>query len=193
MPKQHGSLISQWRALDLARTPTAVLLIDEPQGFGFKKEKDDPSRLSLPLLSNQRAILQLVDQLKSAIACFVELNPSGGLEWPPTDNRLKGLVSPTRSLTVPKQHFSAFDDTNLYNLLRNQHKIFHLIVMGHFAGQCVKQSIFGGPRKPFGEESTKIRLGAVNYDFQVYTTQTIVSGSMNDWLEHPLVHIYEHI
>ncbi|WP_374402841.1 hypothetical protein [Niveibacterium sp.] len=193
MPKKQGSLIGQWRALDAAGVRTAVIVIDEPEGFGFAKAKEDPSPLSLPLLSNQGAILQLVDQFQSAIACFVELNPGGGTKWTPTDRRLRRLVSQTKSHTVPKQHFSAFDDTTLYNLLWEQHGVSHLVVMGHFGGQCVKQSIFGGARRPSGHESTIIRPGAIDYDFEVYTTQRLINGSISDWPEHHKVSIFDHI
>jgi hypothetical protein len=45
--------------LDEAGTQTAVILIDEQQGFPFKSNSG--SSLTLPLLSNQSAVLQLVD------------------------------------------------------------------------------------------------------------------------------------
>ena len=46
MPKKQGSLIRQWRALDAAGVRTSVIVIDEPEGFGFTKAKEDPSPLS---------------------------------------------------------------------------------------------------------------------------------------------------
>jgi hypothetical protein len=193
MPYYPGSLIAEWRKRDLAGTKSAVLLIDESEGFTFTKAQNDPSPLTLPLLSNQGAILQLVDQFANAMACFIELNPTDAPTWIPTSKKLTSLVSKDKALHIPKQYFSAFDDTNLSNELL-QRSVSLLVVMGHFAGQCVKQSIFGGARRAGGQTLalTTIRMGALNYGFEVLTTQSVVSGTI-DWPNDNKVHIFAHI
>jgi nicotinamidase-related amidase len=177
--------------LDEAGTKTAVILIDEQQGFSFTSNSG--SSLALPLLSNQSAVLQLVDQLQHATACFIELNPANKETWKPTNGRLLNLVSSVKRKRISKQFFSAFDNTNLRSTLE-QEGINDLIVMGHMANHCVKQTIFGGARKPTGSnpEDRIIRQGAINYDYSVFSSQTIVSGDI-EWIEHPLVTLFAHI
>ena len=178
------SLIKSWEKWDKSGFKSAVVLIDEPIGFG-----GDPI-----LLRNQGAILQLVDQFQHAIACFIELNPTGGNTWAPTLHRLVDSVSVQKRFMIPKQYFSAFDDTTLFSLLLNQH-VDVLVVMGHLASHCVQQSIYGGPRREDGPtpESRIRRMGAVDYDYTVLTSQSVVSGSIVDanWPKHPRVFIYE--
>lgn len=191
MPYVQGSLISHWMQLDEAGTQTAVILIDEQQGFPFKSNSG--SSLTLPLLSNQSAVLQLVDQLQHATACFIELNPANKETWKPTDGRLLNLVSSAKRKRCSKQFFSAFDNTNLRSTLQ-QEGINDLIVMGHVANHCVKQTIFGGARKPMGSKSEDkiVRQGAINFGYRVFSSQTIVSGDIK-WIEDPLVTLFAHI
>ena len=191
MPYVQGSLINHWMQLDEAGTKTAVILIDEQQGFSFTSNSG--SSLTLPLLSNQSAVLQLVDQLQHATACFIELNPANKETWKATDGKLLKCVSSAKRKHIPKTKFSAFDNTNLRSTLQ-QEGINDLIVMGHMANHCVKQTIFGGARKPTGSnpEDRIIRQGAINYDYSVFSSQTIVSGDI-EWIEHPLVTLFAHI
>jgi len=44
--------------------------------------------------------------------------------------------------TIPKRHFSAFDDATLYNPRHKQLGVSHPFVMGNCGGQCINQSIF---------------------------------------------------
>lgn len=57
----------------------------------------------------------------------------------------------------------------------------------------VKQSIFAEARTPSGHESTFIRPGTIDYDFEDYTAQRQINGSISDWHTHHKASIFDHI
>lgn len=169
MTQMLGSLIE-----DMSRLPAdrvGILIIDEQGSFA-----DDAWIERQRLIERQQMLINAASRLGCRF-WFVELDPRRDGITSPTILRLRAMLGADRASRVLKTKFNGFDGTTLESELRQAH-VTHVVVLGHEANCCVKQTAIGGIYNRCGGTFVQ---GATGLGFKVLSSDQILSGSEASW------------
>ncbi len=142
--------------LGLGERP-GVVVIDEPQAFTDQT-----------LLARQSMVLSLATKNQWPI-WFITINNS------PLHSTLS-TAAPS-AVTFSKPRGNAFEVGDFREAVRTA-GVRRLVVMGHESNMCVKLTVTRGKWNPDDPEET---LGAIDYGYEVWTCQAVLSGAPASW------------
>lgn len=173
MAQINGSLLDRISLVRDGGAEVGVLLIDEQANFNATPE----------LIEDQRFLLHMASRLGCRF-WLIELDPTNGVApTSPTLLRLRALV---QAATVVKTRFNGFEGTNLHANLTAAGVTTHVVVLGHAANCCVKQTAIGGAYKP----GQPFVAGAAGLGYTVMTANRLLSDGPANWTNAANVEFY---
>ncbi|MCK5817667.1 MAG: isochorismatase family protein [Psychromonas sp.] len=202
----HSSLLEQ---MQMVASSLAVLVIDEEEEdedlIDRDRCPDDDNRFNLYPIKDITGGQQKVIMLAQALNCPVFLIqfdrgfPAGSYIYNHKHDlssykraikkSLRALL-PKNTRVINKRTYNAFSGkTDLANILRKEHSVKNLVVMGWHSNLCIPATI--GPEIRLLGEDFGYGPGAVDNNFTVMTSQRILNGSSFNWYNHsPLIELY---
>jgi nicotinamidase-related amidase len=135
----------------------------------------------------------------------VEINPAMSMDRrQPTRAAFRAII---RNATVFfKKGFNAFGvidasgsgkqvtrtDSSLLDAELRNAGVTELIVLGRMAGQCVRNTVIGGPEGTRQHPGPSL-LGAVDFGYQVWTSPKILEGDGSAWTGGKGIKCYSHV